>query len=83
MGKTRKLLNVDEIEVSEAEEGSGTQVGVGKYVSDDVYLKVEKSLNTDSGRVIVEVELTPSLTIESDVGTDQKTGIGVRWKHHY
>ena len=84
LGRTRKFLSLDELDVRQSAEGGGeTNVGAGKYVSDEVYVKVEKSLGSEDGRVMVEVEVTPSLSVESDVGLDSRTGVGVNWKHDY
>lgn len=83
MSRTRRLLSLDELEVRQEEEGAGTSVGVGKYVSSDVFIKVERNLASEDSRVMVEVGLTPSLNLESDVGTDSRRGIGLNWKHDY
>jgi translocation and assembly module TamB len=83
MSRTRRLLSLDELEVRQEEEGAGTRIGVGKYVSEDVFIKVEKNLASDESRVMVEVELTPSLNLESDVGTDSRRGMGLKWEHDY
>jgi translocation and assembly module TamB len=84
LGSTRKLLSLDELEVAQEEgEEGGTSIGVGKYVREDVFLKVEKTLGSDTGKVLVEVELTPSLSVESDVGLDARTGVGLKWRHDY
>gem|GEM_PF-5589089 len=42
-----------------------------------------RSVSRNSLRVRVEVELTPKLTVESDVCTNQRTGVGLKWKHYY
>jgi translocation and assembly module TamB len=83
MSRTRRLLSLDELEVRQEEEGSGTSIGVGKYVSEEVFIKVERNLASEESRVMVEVGLTPSLNLESDVGTDSRRGVGLNWKHDY
>jgi translocation and assembly module TamB len=83
MSRTRRLLSLDELEVRQEEEGAGTSIGAGKYVSEDVFIKVERNLASEDSRVMVEVGLTPSLNLESDVGTDSRRGVGLNWKHDY
>jgi translocation and assembly module TamB len=84
MNRTRKMLSLDELEIRQEGEDIGqTQIGVGKYVREDVFLRMEKSLGSESSRVQVEVEVTPNLSIESDVGMDDRRGVGVNWKHDY
>ena len=37
----------------------------------------------ESGAVSVEVQVTPNITVDSRVGTDNKQGVGVNWKWDY
>jgi translocation and assembly module TamB len=57
-------------------------VSAGKYVSEGVYLGVDQSV---SGRSTakVEVEITPSISVETDVGSKGGAGIGLNWKKDY
>ncbi len=81
LDRTRKLLGVQELELKESEEGPA--VGVGKYVTEDVYVGVEKGVTNQTGKVSVEVELTPNVTLETEAGVDAARGIGLNWKHDY
>ncbi|MEX2605991.1 MAG: translocation/assembly module TamB domain-containing protein [Kiritimatiellia bacterium] len=84
MGETRRVLRVDQIDVRTPEEKeAGTTVTVGKYVSDRVYMEYEQSVGAESGRASVEVDLTPSIRLETTTGGDSDTGIGIRWTREY
>jgi autotransporter translocation and assembly factor TamB len=84
MGETRRLLRVDQIDIRTPEEEEvGTTVTVGKYVSDRVYVEYEQSVGAESGRASVEVDLTPSIRLETTTGGDDDTGIGIRWTREY
>ena len=95
--KTRKLLGLDQLDIRDVDtvEGkqsksqTGTAVGIEKYLTEDIYVDVQKGLGDDTGKVSVEVELTPHVTVEGNVGfgSTQKgqegTGLGINWKFDY
>jgi len=84
MGRTRKILGVDQFELTNLEDGKGeTAVSAGKYLSDRVYMQVEKGLGRQSGKASVEWEATPNISVESKVGENAEAGIGVKWKWDY
>ena len=82
MGMLRSATGLDDIRVETDEEGQAT-VGAGKYLTDKVYLEFEAGSEEDSGNANVQVELTPNITVESEVGQDARAGAGVFWKWDY
>ncbi len=84
MGETRRLLRVDQIELREDEAHEGqAAVSVGKYVSDRVYVELERGVGVEGGRALVEVELTPTIRLETEMGTDADAGLNVMWSWDY
>lgn len=84
IGKVRDALGVDDITVNgNGENAADTTVGVGKYIGDKVYLEVERGAQTGSGKARVEVEVTPSISVESATGATGDSSVGVNWKHDY
>jgi len=83
LGTTRRLLGLDQLEFRTTDGGSETGLGFGKYLTEDIYVDVEKDLRGTGGRISVEVELTPNISLESQVGADAETGIGINWKYDY
>ncbi len=55
----------------------------GKYVTDEVYLGVTQGAEADSGSVGVEVELTPNISVESDVTQTGESNVGLKFKFDY
>jgi translocation and assembly module TamB len=55
----------------------------GKYVTDEVYLGVSQGAEAESGSVGVEVELTPNISVESDVTQTGESNVGVKFKYDY
>lgn len=84
MGETRRMLRVDQIDIRTADEQEGdTAVAVGKYVSDRVYVELERGFAAEGGRATVEVELTPRLRLQTEAGANADTGIGLIWGWDY
>lgn len=83
MGYTRNLLGVDRLDVKQSDENGELTVGAGMYVNRHVYLELEQGLSPGSGKGTVQVEITPDVTIESEIGGELDAGIGIRWKHDY
>lgn len=84
MSRTRKFLGLDALEFNSSEEGfSKGTLGVGKYLTEGVYLNLQKGVGQGSDKASVEVEVTPNITVESEVGSDSSSGIGVNWKYDY
>lgn len=82
---TRRTLGVDVIDFAESEQDPDkTRVSVGKYVSDGVYIELDRGTEQDSHTATtVEVEVAPNVKIEG--GTTEKGGnkVGVKWKWDY
>ncbi|MFC1822638.1 translocation/assembly module TamB domain-containing protein [Thermodesulfobacteriota bacterium] len=85
MGRISQAIGLDQLDLSQSGEDpvGGAAVRAGKYLRDDIYVEMEQGLGPDSGKVSVEVELTPNISVESEVGIDAQGGIGVNWKWDY
>lgn len=84
LGATRKLAGLDYLGVKSTGQNIGqSTVAAGKYVADGVYVEASQGLAGTSGAVSVEVDVTKNITIESKIGLDAKTGVGVNWKFDY
>ncbi len=81
-GEIRGILKIDTLDVVSDEEGDSA-VRAGKYLSDDVYLEVEKGTAEESGRARVEIELLPNIAVEAETSENANTGVGVKWKLDY
>lgn len=88
IGKTRDILGVDtlSVETQKTDKGEyGVNVGIGKYLNEDVYLEVERTPNpSQPWKGNIEVELTPNMTLKSTTGG--KTGLEgaeINWKRDY
>lgn len=82
LGMIRSATGLDDISV-QTDESGGTNVDVGKYLTDNVYLEFSKGKAENSGEATIQIEVTPSVNIESKIGQDAQGGGGVFWKHDY
>lgn len=84
MGRARRLLRVDQIELRDSEEQEGqAAVRVGKYINDRVYLQLERGATESGGRAGIEVELTPTIRLESEIGANADAALGINWTWDY
>ncbi|MCF8062276.1 MAG: translocation/assembly module TamB, partial [Deltaproteobacteria bacterium] len=84
LDRAQSAVGLDQVEIVQTgEEGGSTALSLGKYVSEDAYVEVEKGLGADESKVSVEYEVTPRITVETEVGVDSAGGVEVKWKWDY
>lgn len=81
LGAVKSRLGLQEVDVRKDEEDE-TSVGVGGYVGGKYYIRTQRSVSGQD-RTKVEVQLTPKISVETEVGADSRQGAGVSWKHDY
>lgn len=82
--RVRETLGVDTLDIDAGGEGArGASLSVGKYVAPGVFLKLQQGLGAAGSRAVVEVEITDNITVETDVGADSQSSVGVNWKVDY
>src|SRR5690606_9985702 len=69
LGTLRGLTGFDNIAVDTDESGA-TNVGVGKYLSDKVYLEFKRGQGEASGAASLQLEITPEISAETEIGQD-------------
>lgn len=89
--KIRSAFGLDVLEFKERKSPEGDdfqsatqQVSVGKQLSDKVYLSLDQSVSGErETSATVQLDVTPSLKIEADVGGDKNAGVGFAWVKKY
>ena len=79
----RRGLGVDTLDVQGGETTEESSVRAGKYVSDNVFVEVERGVAAGSGKARVQIELTPNLSVGTEVNEQSQTGVGVQWRYDY
>ena len=87
LGRTRDTLGIDTLDVSTGDNPSDVNVSAGKYLTDDVYLEVERGTTPRSGKASVEIDvlpnLVPNLNVELQTTAEGQGGVGVNWRMDY
>lgn len=81
---TRNTLGLDTLEIDPADDQQTAAIlRIGRYLNSRVYLEVDTELNAERSLTArVEVELTPSLYLESQAGRNQGR-VHLRWRLDY
>jgi len=81
LGTIKSRLGLQEVDVSK-DENDNTAVGIGGYIGGKYYIRTQRSVSGQD-RTRVEVQLTPKISVETEVGGDSRQGGGINWKHDY
>lgn len=77
----KRNLGLQEISVDKTQNGD-TQVGLGGYVGGKYYVRTQRSVSgQDTTRV--EIDVSPSISVETEVGADSRQGGKILWRHDY
>lgn len=82
IGKFRSGLGLDTLDVG-GESADDANVRAGKYLADNVYFEMQQGMQSGSGKARIEVELTPNVTVSTEVSEQSQTGVGLDWKMDY
>lgn len=61
----------------------GSLVAGGKYITNNIYLEVETATATGQSRAKVKIDISEHFSVESDVGSDNSSGAGIKWEKDY
>lgn len=77
-------LGIDELKINnDSGNNEDVTVGVGKYLQEGVYLEVEGGAGENSGKVSVEVDLTPNISVETEARQSADTAVRLNYKYDY
>jgi autotransporter translocation and assembly factor TamB len=77
-------LPLDTLSVGPAATGSGTSVGVGRYLTRDIYLHYDHDVGeSQTGRVRVDWRLTKRFSLESRTSSDGNASADLIWTYDY
>lgn len=82
LDRVRDTLGVDVLQVGTDDEGHAT-VGAGSYLADGVYVGVQQGAGAGSSGVVVNIDLTDNLSLETEAGADASGRVGVDWSWDY
>jgi translocation and assembly module TamB len=77
----KSSLGLQEVDVSRDDQDN-TSVGIGGYIGGKYYIRTQSSVSGQD-RTRIEIQITPKISVETEVGEDSRQGGGVMWKHDY
>jgi translocation and assembly module TamB len=84
LDKVRKSLGLDRLDVGAGEGDSpAPSLSAGRYVTRGVFVGAKQGATPGSSAATVEIEVTPNIKVETDVGADSsgKAGINLEWNY--
>lgn len=81
-GFVRDTIGVDVVSARTNEQTGEAEVSVGKYVTDKIYVGVDQGAQSGT-RAKVQIELTPNISVESEMGQSTDSSVGIFWKWDY
>jgi translocation and assembly module TamB len=77
-------LPVDTIDVRIEEDGSSGDVGVGKYLTNDLFVRYERGFGTTAtDGVRIEMRLNDQWSVETEASSDESAGADLVWSFDY
>ena len=84
LGQVRRAAAVDALTLNQSgEDYRESTLSVGKYLSEDVYIEVEKGLSPETGKASLKWDVTPNITVGTEVGVNAQAGMSVDWRWDY
>lgn len=83
LGRARQTLGLDVLSINGGENGEAPSISGGKYLTDRVYVEVGKSATDASDSVGVEIDVTETLSLETDLSSESGTNLGLKWEREY
>jgi len=82
MNRLQESLSLDVLRIDSSPSGA-TTVSAGKYIQKGVYVGVEQGALASDSSVKVEIDVTPQISVDTRVGQNASSDIGVNWKWDY
>ncbi|MDY0884191.1 translocation/assembly module TamB domain-containing protein [Dongia soli] len=89
LDRVRRATGLDRLSVDAGDTGSsssnrtGPSLTAGRYVSEGVFVGLKQGTQAGTSAATVEIEITPNIKLETDVGADtgSRAGINMQWDY--
>ncbi|ANK79472.1 MAG: hypothetical protein TEF_00720 [Rhizobiales bacterium NRL2] len=75
-------LDVLRLESGDDPESAGA-ISAGRYVREGVYVGAKQSVDSESGSVVVEIDVLPNVKVDTEIDRDGSTSTGITWEKRY
>jgi translocation and assembly module TamB len=84
LARTRQVLGLDQLTLKQSgTTQEKTALSAGKYLSEEVYLEVQQGISPETGKASLKWEITPNISVQTEVGVNAEAGVGVNWRWDY
>ncbi len=77
----KNTLKIDTLRLESTDKDS-TSLAAGKYITEKIYVELEKN-PSEEDNLSVEVELTPQILLDTEIGGTDNGKVGLQWKLDY
>ncbi|MCX8100801.1 MAG: translocation/assembly module TamB domain-containing protein [Geminicoccaceae bacterium] len=82
LSPVRGAIGLDTLDVG-GDDNGGAAIRAGKYVTERVYVEMQRGVTPESSRARVEVDLGNNLRGTTEVRETGRTGFGIEWRYDY
>lgn len=83
LGKFRDKIGIDRLEFNGTKDNNDLSLQMGKYITKNILVSVNKSINAPANRVSIEAVLRKNLKAQAEIGDDAQGTILLKWKKDY
>jgi translocation and assembly module TamB len=77
-----RRIGLDTLDIG-GDADTGGALRAGKYLSERVYVEMQRGITPESGRARVEVDLGNNVRGTTEVRETNRTGFGLEWRYDY
>lgn len=82
VGRIRQATGLDDLDIRQTATG-GTTIGIGRRINENLRLGVETGTQAGSGRVVIDLDITPNLKGQVQAGQDGHGSVGLTYEREY
>ncbi|MBI1364935.1 MAG: hypothetical protein GC153_03135 [Alphaproteobacteria bacterium] len=82
-GVARRTLGLDLLNVDIGANAGESKLEVGKYVAQGLFVSATQDVQGKNGSVRVQYDITPSITVETQLQQDGQQTVSANWKHDF
>ncbi|MGE0410096.1 MAG: translocation/assembly module TamB domain-containing protein, partial [Amphiplicatus sp.] len=82
-GRARRMLGVDMLSLDIDPETGASELEVGKYVADGLFVSATQDARGESGSIRVEYDVTKSISVETKIQQDGDQTVSANWKKDF
>ncbi|HEV8391324.1 MAG TPA: translocation/assembly module TamB domain-containing protein, partial [Dongiaceae bacterium] len=83
LDQVRQSTGLDRLSLEQPDGAAGPSLSAGRYVAEGVYVGVSQGAKSSTSAATVEIEITPNVKVESEMGANAagKAGINLEWDY--